>query len=524
MTFSEARRDDALVRSEQVFRLALSATGSLGYEWNVGTDRVDWFGDVEGALGLEPSRLPRTLAGWQAVIHPDDLDRVMSTMMAAVNAGARFDVTYRVLRADGQIRTWRDQGAPLDDAGATHPVIVGACTDVTEQLRTEELLRQSQKLEAVGLLAGGIAHDFNNVLSVIQGYGELLRDEFDDDEPGAELVDVVMQATRRASTLTQQLLTFSRRQLLQPGTLDLRAVVTAMQGVLRHVLGDELTLTMHAEPDTPLVHVDLGQLEEIVMNLAVNAREAMHPGGTLQLHTGRTDRGWAFLEVRDNGRGIAPEVLARIFEPFYSTKTSGRGAGLGLSTVHGIVHQSGGTIAVQSTVGMGSTFRVELPPVASHAPGAEPPVVSAPASQSSAVGTGELILLVDDEPVVATLIQRLLRDVGYEVLLAGSMTDALRELAGATRAVDLVLTDMIMPGGSGHELAAQLALTHPHVPVLFMSGHTAEMLQRRGGGLRAEMAFLKKPFTQATLVDAVRATIARGPAPVARTNDSLSES
>lgn len=509
MTPSPARRDDAIARSEQVFRLALSATGSLCYEWDVASGRVDWFGDIEDALGLESGRLPRTLAGWQAVIHPDDHDHVMSTMMAAVHARQRFDIHYRVLRADGQLRYWREQGAPLDDETATSPVIVGACTDMTEQQRTDEQRRQSQKLEAVGLLAGGIAHDFNNLLSVIQGYGELLRDEFEDHEPGAGLVDEVMHATRRASTLTRQLLTFSRRQVLQPRTIDLCVIVHTMHELLHRVIGEDVTLTLHADPDTPHVHADPGQVEQVIMNLVVNARDAMISGGTLELRTGRTRAGRALLEVRDSGSGIPRDVLPRIFEPFFTTKPAGRGTGLGLSTVHGIVLQSGGTIAVESEEGTGSVFRIELPAATS------PEIVVAAATPRSidAVG-GELVLLVEDEPVVAALIRRLLRDVGYDVLISSSMADALTEIARAPRPVDLVITDMIMPGGSGRDLADELARTHPQVPVLFMSGYTADMLNRHGGGLSPGMAFLEKPFTQDTLTRAVRDTIARGPLPM----------
>ncbi len=510
MTLSETGRDLALVRSEQVFRLALRATGSLCYEWNVESGRVDWFGDIEDALGLEPGGLPRTLAGWEAVIHPDDRDAVISTVMAAVDEGRRFDTNYRVLRADGQIRYWRDQGAALEHGDGLGTVIVGACTDITEQQHTEAQLRQSQKLEAVGLLAGGIAHDFNNLLSVIQGYGELLRDEFEDHEAGAELVDEVMHATRRASTLTRQLLTFSRRQVLQPRTLDVCAVMQGMHDMLHRVIGEDVTLSLQADRDTPKVQADLGQLEQVIMNLVVNARDAMVSGGTLQLHTGCTPEGWAFLEVRDTGMGMSSDVLARIFEPFFTTKPAGRGTGLGLSTVHGIVMQSGGNISVQSDVGVGSVFRVELPPATAQEAFNTPPEPGV-----IATGGGEMVLLVEDEFVVGSLIRRLLGDLGYDVILTSNVTEALEEITKAPRAVDLVITDMIMPGGSGRDLADALALSHPQVPVLFMSGYTADMLNRHGGGLSPNMAFLEKPFTQETLARAVRDTIARGPIPMA---------
>ncbi len=499
--------DEGIGRSERVARLALEATGSLGYEWHVPTGAVEWFGDIEHALGLEAGSLPRTLSGWEAVIHEDDHDRVMTTMMAAVAARESFDILYRVRRADGQVCHWRERGQPLeqpsdrpDDPSHVAPlVIVGACSDVTGQQRAEDQLRQSQKLEAVGLLAGGIAHDFNNLLSVIQGYGELLRDEFSEHDAGVELVDEVLHAVRRASSLTRQLLTFSRRQVLQSRVLDVRMVLTEMTGLLQRVIGEDLRLLLHAGVDTPLVFADQGQLEQVIMNLAVNARDAMMRGGELHLQTGRTADGWAFVEVRDTGVGISPEVQDRMFEPFFTTKPSGRGTGLGLSTVHGIVHQSGGKIFVESAPGVGTTFRVELP----AANGETTPVRSSTPLSTQAV-RGQLILLVEDEPTVAALIRRLLRDLGYEVLVANSVPEAASVLRDSERAPDLVITDMIMPGGSGRDLADQLAVTHPGVPVLFMSGYTSDMLDRHGGGVSPQMAFLEKPFTLETLARAVR--------------------
>ncbi len=491
---------------EQVYRLALHATGSLGYIWNVSSGAVEWFGDIESALGLEATQLPRTLAGWQAVIHPEDHDNVMSLMMQAVKAGRSFDLAYRVLRGDGQVRFWRERGSPYVDDVIASQVVVGACTDVTAQQHTEAQLRQAQKLEAVGLLAGGIAHDFNNLLSVIQGYGELLREEFSEHASGVELVDEVLHAVRRASSLTRQLLTFSRRQVLQPRVLNVQAVLRDMTGLLRRVIGEDLLLALHTDDDTPDINADLGQIEQVIMNLVVNARDAMDRGGEVELRTGRCANGWAFIEVCDTGAGIPEHVQARMFEPFFTTKPSGRGTGLGLSTVHGIVHQSGGTIQVDSTLGKGSTFRIELPPAT-----ASEVVASHPTPASAAAVRGQLILLVEDEPIVAALLRRLLRDLGYEVLVANAVPEAISVLGRSQRFPDLVITDMIMPGGSGRDLADHLAVSHPAVPVLFMSGYTADMLDRHGGGISPHMAFLEKPFTLDTLARAVRDTIARGP-------------
>ncbi len=491
-----------------MLQLALESTNSHGYAWDTISDDLTWLGDATSAhpgqaLGLD--RLPNTRAELQARLHPDDRPDVEAALTAALAAREPFQLTYRVLGTGDSMRFWLDRGRPLPSTGDAPLTIVGSFSDVTEQHAVQSQLLQSQKLDAVELLAGGIAHDFNNLLSVIQGYGELLRDEFSASAPGLELLDEVLHAVRRATSLTRQLLIFSRRQVVHPQLLDVRDVVQGMYTLLERLLGEDLRLELHLPASMPRVFADPGQLEQVIINLAVNARDAMAHGGTIQLRLGETSQGWAFLEVRDTGTGIPADVQTRMFEPFFTTKPSGSGTGLGLSTVHGIVHQSGGTIVVDSEPGVGTTLRVELPPSSTEGTAAAPPTeTTTPRTDRM---SGELILVVEDEPVMAALVRRLLRNLGYDVMLANSVPEALFELSQLEQAPDLVITDMIMPGGTGRELAASLATSHPGVPVLFMSGHTEDALARHGGGRSAGMAFLEKPFTQDALARAVRSSI-----------------
>ncbi len=495
---------DALARSEQRFRLAIQASGSLAYEWHIGRGTVEWFGDVDGALGLPPGALPRTLDGWERMLHPDDRGWVTTTLAAACEAREPFTISYRVIRADGSVRWWREHGLYMPAAAPGDGVFVGACTDFTSQRAGEEQLRHAQQLEAIATLAGGMAHDVNNLLSVVTGYGELLRDQLQGRDAGLELLDEVMQAVHRTGTLTRHLLAFSRRQVLHPRVVAIGPVVNGFTDVLRAVAGPDVRVTVRVSADAPTVRIDPAQLEQVLVHLVTNAREAMRDGGELHVTVGRDARGDARLEVRDTGRGMSAELQSRIFEPFFTTKPGGRGTGLGLSAAYGIVQQHGGTITVTSALGAGTTFFITLP--ATTAPtepaGATAPVSSAPAS------TGERVLVVEDDAVFALLMRRLLVALGYEVMLAGSVQEAMQHLAAAPSPVDVVITDVIMPGGSGLELAGQLALSHPQVPVLFMSGYTAEQLERTGRGVRSSLALLEKPFTQEQLGRAVRDALA----------------
>ncbi len=495
---------DALARSERRFRLAVQASGSLAYEWHIARGTVEWFGDVDGALGLPAGALPRTLDGWERMLHPDDRGWVSTTLAAACEAREPFSVSYRMIRADGNVRWWREHGLFMPGDTPDDAVFVGACTDFTSQRAGEEQLRHAQQLEAIATLAGGMAHDVNNLLSVVTGYGELLRDQLQGRDPGLELLDEVMQAVQRTGTLTRHLLAFSRRQVLHPRVVAIGPVVEGLADVLRAVAGPDVRVHIRAAANAPTVRIDPSQLEQVLVHLATNAREAMRDGGELHVAVGRAARGDARLEVRDTGRGMSAELQTRIFEPFFTTKPPGQGSGLGLSAAYGIVQQHGGTITVTSALGAGTTFHITLP--ATTAP-TEPANTTAPVA-SAPSATGERVLVVEDDAVFALLMRRLLASLGYDVMLAGSVQEAMQHLATTPKPVDVVITDVIMPGGSGLELAGQLAVSHPQVPVLFMSGYTAEQLERTGRGVRSSLALLEKPFTQEQLGRAVRDALA----------------
>jgi signal transduction histidine kinase/CheY-like chemotaxis protein len=370
--------------------------------------------------------------------------------------------------------------------------------------RSDEQLRQAQKMDAVGQLAGGIAHDFNNLLLAINGYSELALKRLDGDESRArEAIDEVREAGDRAASLTRQLLAFSRRQVLQPREVDLNEVIADMSRMLDRLLGEHLELELALDPRAGLVVADPSQVEQVLMNLTLNARDAMPEGGRLRIETGRVENAdvdgdlppgaWATLAVADTGEGMDEETLRRVFEPFFTTKEPGKGTGLGLSTVYGIVEQSGGRIAVESAPGRGTTVRIALPAAAMAA--AEPE--DAPADEAPD-GSGT-VLLVEDNTVVRRFVREALELSGYAVTEAAGPGEAL-ELAGA-REFDLVLTDVVMPEMNGRQLAERVTRLRPGARILFTSGYPRDPMD-------AEAAFLQKPYTMDELVRKVHDVLA----------------
>jgi CheY-like chemotaxis protein len=366
-------------------------------------------------------------------------------------------------------------------------------------------------MEGIGRLAGGIAHDFNNLLTAILGYAELMESQLEDEGLKSELREIRL-AGERAAALTRQLLAFSRRQVLQPRTLDLNTVVSDVEKMLARLIGEDVTLATRLEPDLGCVKADPGQLEQVMMNLAVNARDAMPEGGTLTfetanavldadfvaVHPGALPGAYVVLMVADTGTGMTDEVRSHAFEPFFTTKEKGKGTGLGLATAYGIVKQSGGYITVDSGVGRGTTFRIYLPRVEGTA------VVSERTASSSrlAIGT-ETILLVEDEAGVRRLSLTVLESQGYVVLEAASGDMALQVARSRTGPIHLVVTDVVMPGMSGRELWDRLRVLRPDSRVLFMSGYTDDAIARHGV-LEPGIAFLQKPFTPFSLAQKVR--------------------
>jgi two-component system, cell cycle sensor histidine kinase and response regulator CckA len=388
-----------------------------------------------------------------------------------------------------------------------------------EALReSEERLRQAQKMEAVGRLAGGVAHDFNNMLGAITGYADLLLHRTDLDEMVRDCLKEIVKAGDRAAGLTRQLLAFSRKSVLAPRTLDLNEVVTGLYPMLRRLINDNVELVTLPDPTASIVKVDPGQIEQVLLNLVVNARDAMPGGGTVTIrcrtvHPG-VDAGpapagmkpgpYVLLEVSDTGCGMDPVTQARIFEPFFTTKESGKGTGLGLATVYGIVEQSGGQIDVESQLGVGSTFRIFLP-WCEEGPRAVPrPEAAAAVPQGS-----ETILLVEDEPIVRKMVFEVLRRQGYSVLEALQGDDALRLCQAPETSFDLLLTDVMVPGMSGRELAERVTVLRPDTKILFMSGYTDDPALRSGVS-GASLPFIQKPFKPPELARKVREVLGDG--------------
>jgi len=422
------------------------------------------------------------------------------------------DFILQVRRRDGTpiwveiyVRAIRDEAG-----GILH--YEGSMKDVTERKHLEEQLIQARKMEAIGRLAGGIAHDFNNLLTAITGYADLLLMRLGRADPLRRDVEEIKKAGERAASLTRQLLAFSRKQMLRPEILDLNRVISDMEGMLRRLIGEDIDLVTVLEPGLGRVEADPGQIEQVILNLAVNARDAMPQGGKLTFETANVDLdeaharqhpevrpgSYVMLLVSDTGVGMDEETKSHIFEPFFTTKKRGEGTGLGLSTVYGIVRQSGGYIWVDSKPGCGATFRIYLPRVDKTAETSEQREEPSEARRGS-----ETILVVEDEDVVRELACKVLRESGYTVLEARDGEQALEVCKRHNGPIHLVIADVVMPGINGRELVERLMSLHPGVRALYTSGYTDDTIVRRGM-LRLDVEFLRKPFTPSTLVRRVR--------------------
>jgi two-component system, cell cycle sensor histidine kinase and response regulator CckA len=418
-----------------------------------------------------------------------------------------------VTDASGAVRWVQTIKQPLVDAGGTADQVLGVSTDITERKRLEVELLHSQKMDAVGQLAGGVAHDFNNMLTVITGYSAILLDVLDRADPNRADIEEIKGAADRAAGLTRQLLAFSRKQVLQPRVLDLNVeVIAGLEKMLRRLIGEDVELVTTLDETLGLVNADSGQVEQVIMNLAVNARDAMPDGGRLVIETANVDLGaehtgrhigvkpgrYVMLAVSDTGRGMSRETMARMFEPFFTTKEKGKGTGLGLATVYGVVKQSGGDISVHSEPGQGTTVKVYLPRVQYETDVVLP--ASAPSRRAAGI---ETILLVEDDERLCVLSRRVLEARGYIVLEARNGQEALVLCDQHEGRIDLVATDVVMPGINGGMLVERLAVKRPALRVLFMSGYTDDDLLRRGI-VDPRMAFLPKPFTPEALASKVR--------------------
>ncbi|MCR5876134.1 response regulator [Phenylobacterium sp. J426] len=452
--------------------------------------------------GFPASRFTEEADFGSSRIHPDDLERTIASFRNATQTG-QYSCEFRWLCADGQYRVLHDQGvvAPSDDGEARE--IFGVILDATDRRSLEEQLAQARKMEAVGQLTGGVAHDFNNLLTVVLGNIDMLARKQEEETRRARRIDAIRQAAERGRDLTRQLLAFSRRQHLSPVTLDVNALITDFAPLMRQAVGEAVTIDLALADEALNTHVDPTQLETALLNLAVNARDAMPEGGRLTIRTSRrrAERGPGFIvvEVRDTGFGMTADVRERVFEPFFTTKEVGKGSGLGLSQVYGFVRQSEGEVEVESDVGAGTTFRLLLP-------GTEAKAEVRPAqAQAEVIGGAEKILLVEDDATVLALTLDVLSGLGYAVRTATNAAEAL-EILHSDAEVDLLFTDVVMPGGvSGVSLARTAKELRPELRVLLTSGFVGDGQINEG----REFPLLDKPYDTPVMASMLRKLLDR---------------
>lgn len=430
------------------------------------------------------------------------LEPIYRRVLAEDRPHVNQEVAGETPATPGEIRHWLVNYYPVHVHGEAFGVGI-VVNDVTERRRLEQQLRQAQKMEAIGQLAGGVAHDFNNLLCIINGYCDILLQNSRHDAAEREILREIRKAGESSASLTRQLLAFSRRQVLAPRLLDLNAVIRNIEKMLRRVIGENVELCTQLDAAIGAIRADPGQIEQVLMNLAVNARDAMPRGGTLTIETSEADtanppgRG-VVLSVKDTGCGMTAEVKAHIFEPFFTTKGPGKGTGLGLATIYGVVEQSGGRIEVESEPGRGSCFRIYLP----RAGVLRPTLPSHNGTRPAAEGS-ETVLVVEDEDSVRSLTTLVLRQAGYQVLEACDGTSALHTAAGHEGVIDLLVTDVVMPGLGGRVVAEKLLQERPDLRVLYLSGYTDDAVVREGV-LHDRVNFLPKPFSPAALAQKVR--------------------
>lgn len=528
---TELRRSEARLRQAQ----ALAGLGI--WEWDPTVDRTEWSGEMFRIYGIAEADFTGRVADYLSATHAEDYQRMLGEMdlwnASAIRAartrglvgGQTLELRlepmeYRILRPDGSVIWVRTDASATVGAGGVMQRIFGTMCDITAAKRAEEMLRQAQKLESIGRLAGGVAHDFNNLLTSIIGFSELARSRVGNGSQEARCLDRVLEAAGRGATLTEQLLAYARRKVITPEVIGLDIALERFVPVLHPLLGDSIVVAV--EPGAPgvAVRVDPGGFEQVLMNLVVNARDAMPAGGSLRLVTRVQELGhgapavlidlppgsYAVLEVVDAGAGMDEEVLRRAFEPFFTTKAVGKGTGLGLATCYGIVRQAGGSIVLDSKIGQGTTAQVYLP--LHRGETTTPPLASVrPAPPRGS----EQVLFVEDDGLVREMVTQALRDLGYQVHAAPDGEAALRCAAGMTR-VDLLISDVVMPRLGGRQLADQLRRNDPALPVIFASGYAEDAIVQ-DGVLPPGVQLLLKPYTMAQLAAKVRSVLDGGTAP-----------
>ena len=518
---SERKAAEAALRESNArLELAQSAGGITIWEWEPDTDWSSYTPEFCNLFGLPPGTPPLSYEEWREFVHPDDRDRVIEDLDAALAGERPYDTEYRVVWRDGSTHWLASRGRLLPAQPGRPRRMIGINFDVSRRREAEAQLRQLDRLETVARLAGGVAHEANNQMTVVSGAATFILRRGGLPEEVLEDAEHIRQAAERTAAITQQLLAFSRRQVLQPRVLDLDAAVRGFEAIIRRTVGEDIRLRLELAPTIGRVRIDEGQLQQVLLNLTLNARDAMPSGGTLTLATREIDldgpppldshgvrirRGrYVELSVRDTGVGMDGRTVSHVFEPFFTTKGVGRGTGLGLSTVYGIVKQSSGYVFVESAVGQGTTLRILLPV-------AEDPLSPSQRSRGpDTAGSGEVVLVVDDEPVVLAMMTRALREAGYQVLQADGGPSALAVAREHPGPIHALVTDLAMPAMRGRELARTMAGMVSGLRVLFVSGFAGDEVERLGL-LEAGRPFLSKPFSPELLVERVRELLAGRP-------------
>ncbi|HST11941.1 MAG TPA: PAS domain S-box protein, partial [Terriglobales bacterium] len=503
------RHEEALRRSEARYRSLVQSAVYGIYRASIDGNFLDVNPALIHMLGYEsPDELVKLDPQRDVFVEPKAHCHLMQEFQ---RTGKLDSAEVRWKRKDGSAITVRLSGrsaAAIDECDAALEVIA---EDVTERRALEDQFRQAQKMEAVGRLAGGVAHDFNNLLMVVSGYTEVVLEQLDENDPMLPKLQAIQQAADRATTLTRQLLAFSRKQLLELKVVDVNAIVADMERLLRPLIGENIDLTTRLTPNVGHTRADAGQLEQVIMNLVVNAKDAMPGGGRIIIETTEEELdavhrehsliqpgSYILLSVSDTGAGMDKETQSRIFEPFFTTKEKSKGTGLGLSTVYGIVKQSGGYIFAHSELGSGTTFRIYLPKVAD--PSGQPGIAKHPQVPS---GGSETVLLVEDEDSVRELVRETLQSKGYTVMEAPDGISGMKVAESHDGKIDILITDVVMPGMSGRELAQRVSAARPDIKVLYLSGYTEDAIIHEGV-LDPGTAFLQKPFTLQALARKVR--------------------
>ena len=514
--------EQSLRESEERFRLLARATDDAIWDWNLLTDALWWSEGFETLFGHRRAEVETSVESWTNRLHPEDRDRVIADLQRALDSGAdKWSATYRFQRSDGSYARVLDRGHVIRDPAGRALRMVGGISDHSQRLALEEQLQRSQRLESVGQLTGGLAHDFNNLLTVILGNADQLVENLAGE--AHHQARMIRDAAQRGSELTQGLLAFARKQPLDPRAVDVSRLVAGMESLLRRTLGEHIDIGFSGDGQAADALVDPAQLESALLNLALNARDAMPAGGRLTIETRRETidhdyvlqypdvrpGDYVLVAVSDSGEGIAPEHLSRLFEPFFTTKEKGKGTGLGLPMVYGFIKQSGGHVSIYSERGQGTTVRLYLPRVK----GVTPPLPSPPlpeASEGPVAGT-ETILLVEDDELVRGFALDQLASLGYRVLEAGNGPEAMVILR-QREDIDLLFTDVVMPGGmSGRDLAEQARALRPGLRVLYTSGYTQDAIVHHGR-LDPGVLLLNKPYRRADLARKIREAL-ESPAP-----------